>query len=1784
MPLLRNRLLVSTALLFASGLSVFSATTARAQNTLPTGGKVAAGNVAIGQPASNGLTVTQGSARAVVNWGSFSIGQSNSVTFNQPGASSAILNRVTGSATSAIAGQLNANGQVYLVNPNGIAITKSGVVKVGGGFVASTLDISNQNFMSGNLSFAGKGASAPVSNAGTINAAPGGFVTLLGGTVSNTGTINVPLGKVGLGSGEQATLDLSGDGFLQVEAPTRATTADGQPLVNVAGKIKASGGTVQIRAATVANAIRDAVNVSGVVSASSAHQSGGAIILGGGSGGNVRVTGRLAANGHLRGGRIVVSGANVALSGAKLSARSRTAQGGTVTVTARNAAMLIATTINASGATGGGAIQIGGATTAKAQGVRVDAASALLADATSYGSGGDITVWSTGATAVHGLLSARGGPQGGNGGAIETSGEMLDFAGATIDAGAPLGKPGHWLADPTDLIIDAAAATAIDNALASNTSVALQTLASGAPSAPFALTLGETPSGNGDINVASALAWNTAAALSLSAFNNIVVSAPITVSSNGALVLTYNNNLGGISTGGALTFAIGQGSAQFTGGSGAGASLFINNGTPGSGNGAQYTLIYDTGATATGLQSLSGSSGNSALATPLDASGLTGLTVPLITGFSGQFNGLGNAISNLTIASTGDAGLFGTIPAGATVASVGLTGGSIAGGSGGRVGALSGFNSGVISNSYAGVPVSGGSQVGGLVGRNQGTITGSRATGTVTGNGSSDAGGLVGVSSVGSTITQSFASGQVGGSGGASTFFGGFVGLTAGTITDTYATGAVACSGCSYAGGFAGAIGGGATTNAYATGAVSGGVMQNAGFVGIQSSGTITQSYWDTVTAQGLPGVGAAFGGSAAVTGLTTAALAAALPTGFSPSIWGNVNNQTTPYLITNPGPVHLGSDGSATPTAYTLITTIAALQAIANNLSGHYALANDIDATGYSGFVPIGNSATNFAGDFNGLGNVVANLAITTPNGISIGLFGVSSGTIENIGLVGGTVSSGCSCNAGGLVGSNAGTIRNAYSSASVSDPFASMGGLVGRNSSTITNSYATGTVTGGDNFEVGGLVGANSGQITNAYATGAVVNVAGVETGGLVGLNQGSIANVYAAGPVSGGQHVGGLVGSNSSGGTITNGYWDSDRSPSGTAIVGQNSGVLTSVTALSGADAFTLSKYVNLIASTTPGASGNAWVIVDNDGTLNNASGNGATLPMLASEWQTTIHNAHQLQLVAMNPTGNYTLARNIDASATGTSTGPTTGTDVWGCGSAPCVGTFIPLGNGASEYAGAFNGLGNTISNLTINSPTASLVGLFGLIGSSGSVSNLALTGGGVTGLAEVGALAGESGGTITNVHASVPVTGFFQVGGLIGVAFGSVVGSSASGTVTGQIEGGASGNPGPVGGLIGEFDGGSVTGSSATGAVTAADGTYIGGLIGLTNAGTTVTASFATGNVTTIPIINGGADVGGLIGFSASAVSNSYATGAVTGELRVGGLLGSNNSGSVSNSYATGAVTAVVDASIGLFGSDAGGLIGFDSGATPTHDVYATGPVTGDNNLGGLIGELENNLSNAYSTGAVSVAPGGGGANVGGLVGVDDLLGGASNSYWNTQTSGITDVTAGAGFPPSDPGITAMNTAQLQAGLPSGFSSAVWGVIAGVSYPYLLSFYPTPPQVISGAAYRDGGGATPFASGRRQGGLCLRHRRRRRACPCRDRRRRLLLFPRTDRDDRVDRLAGSRLCRDDWQRARRRARRVARQCDRLADQFQHFRQYASRADDGDRAFGRADDRRSVAQRQ
>nr|WP_050781049.1 autotransporter-associated beta strand repeat-containing protein [Bradyrhizobium sp. ORS 278] len=659
------------------------ASRAGAQSVLPQGASVASGQVSFANPSSNALTVTQTSAKAIVNWNSFSVGSNASVNFAQPNANAAILNRVTGNTSSTIAGKITGNGQVYLVNPNGIAITPSGSVQVGGGFVASTLDISDADFNAGRLNFTGKGASAAVSNAGTISGAPGSYVGLIGGSVSNSGTINVPLGKVGLGAGEQVTLDPSGDGFLQVALPTGAKAADGKALLDVSGKIRAAGGRVEIRAAAAQQAARDVVNVSGAISARSVSGRSGNIVLGGG-GGAVTVSGRLAANGGRRqaGGTIVVSGSKVALTEtAKISANGTS--GGTILIGGDQrggsdpAAKLV-----------GGDVQ-NARTTTVAQGATISANG-------SKGEGGKIVLWSDQFTDFRGTISATAGGAG-NGGAVETSSHgVLNYQGTT-DVTAQSDRTGTLLLDPYNVTISSGSDTNHDASFAATGSgsiINVTTLQNALASANVTVSTGSSGAEAGDITLNSSLSWVANTLLTLNAAGGIILNAGVTNSgASSGLTLTANGSAG---ISGAASLA---NSGMLTLNTAAGSSSTYSGAISGSGS-----LVYNGPGTLTlsGTNSYTGATTINAgtLGFTHDQASTTGVTVA-----SGATLSLSNnaAVSNptagvTTVAGTvgGNGTLYGYYAGGGDAAGLVLTGNATLSASGGSL-ALNGSASGTHS-------------------------------------------------------------------------------------------------------------------------------------------------------------------------------------------------------------------------------------------------------------------------------------------------------------------------------------------------------------------------------------------------------------------------------------------------------------------------------------------------------------------------------------------------------------------------------------------------------------------------------------------------------------------------------------------------------------------------------------------------------------------------------------------------------------------------------------------------------------------------------------------------------------------------------------------------------------------------------------------------------------------------------------------------------------------------------------------------------------------------------
>lgn len=419
----------------------------------PQDGKVVAGSATIVKESATKTGITQTSNRATIDWKSFSIGANEQVQFYQPSASSVALNRVVGTDPSVILGRLTANGQVFLVNPNGIVFGKGSQVDVAG-LMATTHNIKNDDFMAGRFLFNIPGnPGASVINEGTIRIADTGIAAFVAPGVANRGIIAAKLGKVALASANAFTLDFIGDELLSFvvrdEVAQRVFDLQGKPLtsfVENSGRIEAQGGYVLLSAKAAENVVQSVINQSGVIEATSVGQHNGEIVLSGGSKGAVVNTGTLDASGKNAGetgGRVIVTGAAVKLEGNAL--------------------------VDVSGDAGGGKALIGGdhmggqgseetlaryglvmekTAIANAQTVEVGSNVVINADALNQGKGGKVSVWGNDSTDFYGTASARGGKNGGDGGVVEISGGKRVASNGKVDVSAPKGKRGTYFIDP----------------------------------------------------------------------------------------------------------------------------------------------------------------------------------------------------------------------------------------------------------------------------------------------------------------------------------------------------------------------------------------------------------------------------------------------------------------------------------------------------------------------------------------------------------------------------------------------------------------------------------------------------------------------------------------------------------------------------------------------------------------------------------------------------------------------------------------------------------------------------------------------------------------------------------------------------------------------------------------------------------------------------------------------------------------------------------------------------------------------------------------------------------------------------------------------------------------------------------------------------------------------------------------------------------------------------------------------------------------------------------------
>ncbi|WP_374146078.1 filamentous hemagglutinin N-terminal domain-containing protein, partial [Sphingomonas sp. 28-63-12] len=392
------------------------------------------------------MQVTQNSAKTVIDWRAFSIDAGSSVSFAQPNASAIALNRITGLDETRIDGSLLANGQVWLLNPNGVLIGGAGRVTAGG-FLATTHALSNEDFVAGNYAFDGTGAHGAIVNFGQIVSATGGYAVLAGNKVGNAGLVQARLGAVALGAGKGFVLDLSGDKLLSfsVTQPLDVVPADGALVENI-GSLSAAGGRVLLTARAAADVVGGVINTAGLIDATSVGMVNGQIVLDGGTVGTVAAGGMIDASGNAAG-----------------------ETGGAIKIFGRDIVVASGALVNARGDAGGGTINIGGGW----QGAAVDgyanavrtallSGAALDASANTSGNGGTVTLWSDvnkpdSVTVAQGGIFAQGGALHGDGGRIETSGHNLVTQGAYGSASARFGSAGTWLFDPYNVEVVAAA-------------------------------------------------------------------------------------------------------------------------------------------------------------------------------------------------------------------------------------------------------------------------------------------------------------------------------------------------------------------------------------------------------------------------------------------------------------------------------------------------------------------------------------------------------------------------------------------------------------------------------------------------------------------------------------------------------------------------------------------------------------------------------------------------------------------------------------------------------------------------------------------------------------------------------------------------------------------------------------------------------------------------------------------------------------------------------------------------------------------------------------------------------------------------------------------------------------------------------------------------------------------------------------------------------------------------------------------------------------------------------
>ncbi|PIT80853.1 MBG domain-containing protein [Limnohabitans sp. JirII-31] len=1237
--------------------------------TLPTGASIVAGQASISQSGKT-MTITQSSDKLATNWQSFNIGQNHTVNFVQPSASSVALNRVTGADVSTIQGALNANGQVFLINPNGVLFTSTAQVSVGG-LVASTLSLSDKDFLNGNYQFSNSGSTSAgaVINQGRItvngdSTGAGGTVALIAARVVNTGNITADKGNVLIGAGNAVTLDLGGP----VKIKVSQSSVDA--LIEQGGAIQADGGLIYLTAQAAGDLVASSIKHTGTSRAQTltTGEKGQIFLMGSKQTNRIDVGGTLdasAPNGG-DGGFVETSAAQVHINdNTKVTTlASGNAASGTWLIDPTDFTVSAGTTGQTSSGIGATTLQnnlANGSVSIATDNVNgIDSGNINVNSDVTWSSTSNLTLSAYNNIYINanikntssGSLNLEYGQGSANGTINGTAASYRVLNGSTVTLSAgnhfstQLGSNAANKKTYT-VITDVASLQNVRNNLSTNYAIGM------------------------DINASATSGWNLVSGV-YQGFN------PIGTSGTNA---GYAGNFAG------LGHTV--------------SNLTINR--PGSSSIGLFGKLESTASVQDiGLTSLNLSANNTAgglVATNYGAitnsyviGTLNSLNGTLVAGLVGEnFGTINRSYANiaLTVTSSGTyytAGLVGKNNGGTinnSYALGSLTLNAVGNGFGGLVG----YNTGVIQRSYANLTlkvVNSGANygIGGLVGNNTGgTISNSYSLGSLTVNntGGNAYGGLAGYNQNSASISNSYSEVAVTAPASQPSYGAGLVGLNSAQISNSYSTGSVSGN---QAGGLV-ASNSGAITNSYSISSVTG--TGSNGLVVI-NGGTVTNSYWDTTTSGKST--------SAAGTGLTTAQFKSIA----NYSAW-TTTSQTDGsgwVMVDTAGAINSGNNLAGRPILAmeysNQIRTTNQLQLMALSPTSSYTLSQTINASSMGSPVLLQGGALDLGG-----------YALTTAN------YKQTSGTLSNgtltassgFDLQAGTVSANLT-GAAALNKSTSNTVTLSGTSTYTGDTTISDGTLVLSGTGSIAASSGvttsgsgvldiSGTTSGASVASLSGTSTATTGVVlgsqtlTLSNASGTYAGVIG-GTGGLTltaGLEALSGTNTYTGGTTI-------------SGGTLQvgNGTAGSLNATSAVTVASGATLRLNEATGSSFANTVTDNGTVDFAQSGTLTASG----VISGAGALTQ-SGTGTTTLTNTNTYNgtTTISNG----TLALSGTGSIAGSSGVTTSGSGVLdiSGTTSGASVVSLTGTSTAATGVVLGsqtltlsNASGTYAGVIAGTG------------------------------------------------------------------------------------------------------------------------------------------------------------------------------------------------------------------------------------------------------------------------------------------------------------------------------------------------------------------------------------------------------------------------------------------------------------------------------------------------------------